>query len=216
MWPTTGSKYRLHREGDEADQYRHCSVIDDIGSTERTMKTLIAPALLLFLLSSFRFAVDATATRQELDIYEAVFRWQFVHNASALQQRAQLYFIAVGENDTDASDELLQRFAGHSPPVRKLSDSHRVQGQGIRDKKTGAKGVAFRATIMQWLSDTTVIVRGGYEEGELSASGNTYTVMKEHGQWHVTKDILDFISRTGEQRGMPTTYALRRRRVHER
>jgi hypothetical protein len=40
--------------------------------------------------------------------------------------------------------------------------------------------------------------------------------MKENGKWHVTKDTLEFISRTGETRGMQTTYALRRRRMHER
>jgi hypothetical protein len=71
-----------------------------------------------------------------------------------------------------------------------------VQGEGILDKQTGARGLVFRATITQWLSDNTVIVRGGYEEGELSASGNTYTLTKEDGTWKVTKDTLDFISRT--------------------
>ena len=172
--------------------------------TERTMKTFLATSLLLFLLCSFSVAGNDNATRQELDIYEAVFRWQFVHNASAQQQRAQVYFIAIGEKDTDPSDDFLQRFAGHDPPVRKWSDSHYVQGQGILDKKTGARGLAFHATITQWLSDNTVIVRGGYEEGELSASGNTYTVMKENGTWKVTKDTLDFISRNSEQRSMPT------------
>jgi len=180
-------------------------------AVERTIKT-IASVLLLLLFSSFSFAAEDIATSQELDIYEAVFRWQFVHNASAQQQRAQMYFIAVGEKDMDPSDELLQRFAGNIPPVRKLSDSHRVQGEGILDKKTGAKGLAFRATIMQWLFDNTVIVRGGYEEGDLSASVNTYTIMKEHGKWKVTNDTLELISHNGASQRIDRAPGKTRRR----
>jgi hypothetical protein len=39
-----------------------------------------------------------------------------------------------------------------------------------------------------------VKVEGGYYEGNLSSSGNTYTVKMENGKWAVTNDEMHWIS----------------------
>jgi len=155
---------------------------------------IIAYLFLLLTLISLGVAADKVRETQDDDVYEAVFRWQFDHNASAQQKNAKVYFLGVGEKANDPSDAFMKRFTDHKPPVRKASASHYVRGKGIVDKKTGDKGLAFRATSIKWLSDAEVEVRGGYYEAELSASGNTYTVRKEKGKWKVTKDKREWIS----------------------
>ena len=157
------------------------------------MKT-IAQLILLLTLASVGFAADKARQSQEDDIREAVFRYQFDHNASGQQKSAKVYFLGVGEKATDPSDEFMKRFVDHKPPVRKASASHFVRGKGMLDKKTGESGLAFRAQSIKWISDTEVEVSGGYYEAELSSSGNTYTVKKESGKWKVTKNTMSWIS----------------------
>ncbi|HLX95794.1 MAG TPA: hypothetical protein VKU37_08625 [Verrucomicrobiae bacterium] len=155
---------------------------------------IIAQFFLLFAFTSLVLAADRARESQVDDIREAVLRYQFDHNASGQQKTAKVYFIGVGEKATDPSDDLIKRFADHKPPVRKASASHYVQGKGILDKKTGEQGLAFNVGNIKWISDTEVEVYGGYYEGNLSSSGNTYTVKKESGKWIVTKDKIDWIS----------------------
>jgi hypothetical protein len=154
----------------------------------------IAHLFLLFAFTSLGVADEKARQGQDDDIREAVFRYQFDHNASGQQKTAKVYFLGVGEKATDPSDDFMKRFANHKPPVRKASASHFVRGKGLLDKKTGERGLAFRNTLIKWISDTEVEVSGGYYEAELSSSGNTYTVQKENGKWKVTKSKMNWIS----------------------
>jgi hypothetical protein len=115
-----------------------------------------------------------------LAICEAVFRYQFEHNASGAQQNAAAYFLSI--NRQDAPTELLDRFAGHSPPV-KPGSQFRI-GNGLK----------FRIDTLVWLDEATVEVEGGYYEGGLSASGNTYVLRRQKGSWRVIKRRLGWIS----------------------
>lgn len=154
----------------------------------------IAHLFLFFAFASLGVAADKARQGQDDDIREAVFRYQFDHNASGQQQTAKVYFLRVGEKATDPSDELMKRFADHQPPVRKASAAHFVRDKGLFDKKTGEQGLAFRAAAIKWISDTEVEVSGGYYEAELSSSSNTYIVKKENGKWKVTQDKMKLIS----------------------
>ncbi len=129
---------------------------------------------------------------QEDDIREAVFRYQFEHNASGQQKQAAVYCLSIGEN-ADPSDEFMRRFAEYKTPVRKRSECD-VGRLGVVDKNTHKRGLVFRVDSMNWISGTEVEARGGYFEGGLSASGNTYTVRKRLGKWGVTEDKMNWIS----------------------
>jgi hypothetical protein len=88
----------------------------------------------------------------------------------------------------------MARFAGHKPPVRKFSDCRiKDDGEVVR-KHSGKAGLLFMTASITWLSDTTVTVDGGYYEGNVSSSGNIYTVSKESGVWKVVKDQMTVIS----------------------
>ncbi|MGO8925829.1 MAG: hypothetical protein ACLQU3_02885 [Limisphaerales bacterium] len=152
-------------------------------------------SLFLFLaFASVSVGADPARQRQEDDIREAVFRWQFDHNVSGQQKKAKVYFLSVGEKYGDPSDEFIKRFADNKPPVRKRSECTADAGKGVLDKKTGEQGLIFNVTSIKWSSDTEVEVEGGYYEAGLSASGNIYTVKKEKGKWKVTKDKMGWIS----------------------
>jgi hypothetical protein len=137
---------------------------------------------------------DKNRASQEDDIREAVFRWQFNHNASGQQWTASAYFLEVNQGDGEPSDEFMRRFADHKPPARKKSACRTSFREGVVDKKTGGKGLIFSVTSMIWISDTEVVVAGGYYEANLSASWNTYTLKKDKGKWKVTNDKLEGIS----------------------
>jgi hypothetical protein len=145
--------------------------------------TAIVRLLCLFALATVSLAADTTPLIEEDDIREAVFRYQFDHNASGLQKSAKGYFLAIGEKGADPSDEFMKRFAHHKPPVHKASAW-----------RTENKGLFFRVTSIVWISDAEVKVAGGYYEGNVSSSGNTYTLKKEAGNWQVTRDEMGSIS----------------------
>lgn len=131
--------------------------------------------------------------KAEDDIREATFRYQFLHNASGLQQKADVYFLSLGGKDRDPSDEFMKRFADHKPPVKKVSQSA-GRMEGVRDKATGGRGLIFRVEAIKWVSDTEVTVSGGYYEGGLSSSGNSYHLKKQKDKWVVEKSEMHWIS----------------------
>jgi hypothetical protein len=159
-------------------------------------------ALLLFALSSCGDMGTPPSVERSLDdIREAVFRYQFLHNVSGLQQRAGAYFIGLyvtGDLNlpvhyVDPSDNLLARFAGNTPPVKKASEST-YSVQGVFDLRTGARGLLFRIESIKEIDPDQVEVTGGYFEAGLSASGNVYTVTRTNDRWTVVKDSLIWIA----------------------
>ena len=130
------------------------------------------------------------ATRQppprsvaEPDVLEAVFRYQFEHNASGIQQNAEKYCLALaGGERLDA--EFLRRFAGNQPIVVAADQCDRQSGRNL----------FFQAKIEQWESDREALVRGGYFEGNLSSSRETFRVVWEDGRWVVRDPRMEVIS----------------------
>ena len=76
-----------------------------------------------------------TLTNEEGDIYEAVFRHQFPHNASATQQSAGSYFIQI--QGADPSDAFLQRFSGQTPLVKRASEARHARDSALAQETFG-------------------------------------------------------------------------------
>lgn len=140
-------------------------------------------------------ANDAAHLRQEDDIREAVFRYQFDHNASGQQKSAHDYFLAIGDKNADPSDAFMKRLAHNKPAVRKASACRVDPSGSVVNKRTGKHGLLFRIGSITWISDTEVKVWRGYDETNPSSSGSTYTVKKDSGKWIVAKDQMEVISR---------------------
>ncbi|MEO6196425.1 MAG: hypothetical protein ABIS20_25680 [Thermoanaerobaculia bacterium] len=122
-------------------------------------------------------------SRATNDIAEAVFRYQFRHNASSLQERADRYCLSLpGEQSPDAA--FLQRFDGNTPQVVSVDECRRKSG----------KNLLFRIQKLDWRSDDEVWVSGGYWEGNLSSSGESYRVHRKDGKWVVDGARMQAIS----------------------
>lgn len=119
----------------------------------------------------------------EADIAEAVFRYQFDHNASAIRQEADHYCLSLpGERSPDA--DFLHRFDGNHPPVLSADRCERRAGHDL----------FFRVQRLDWRSDTEVWVSGGYWEGNLSSSKEAYRVRFKNGKWVVDGARMEAIS----------------------
>jgi len=119
----------------------------------------------------------------ETDIADAVFRYQFEHNASAIQQQADHYCLSLpGERSPGA--DFLHRFDGNHPPVRRADECQRGSGHDL----------FFRVQRLDWRSDTEVWVSGGYWEGNLSSSKESYRVRFKNGKWVVDGARMEAIS----------------------
>ncbi len=162
----------------------------------------VVPLLFIFMAGCVSSATDAARLIQEDNIREAVFRYQFDHNASGQQKKATVYCLSVGKGRSDPSEDFMRRFADHKPPVRKVSECQINPYKGVLDKHTGAPGLAFRITRLTWISDTEAEVEGGCYEAGLSSSGNTYTVVKQHGTWKVSSDRMNWISQSLKPRSL--------------
>jgi hypothetical protein len=126
----------------------------------------------------------------------AVFRYQFDHNASGQKTNAGVYCLSlslVGQEELDPSDELVVSFTAHEPPVKKRSQCEISIG-GVFDRQTSRQGLMFYIDQIKRTSETEAVVTGGYYEGGLSGSGNSYHVVRRGDEWIVTGDQMLFIS----------------------
>lgn len=133
-----------------------------------------------------------TKAEREWDVREALFRYQFEHNASGGQQSVGTYFLEVNGEDPPA--EFVARFAGHEPPVEAASHAIASADEGVRHRERGGDGLIFRQQGLRWIGDRKAEVDGGYYEAGLSSSGNTYTVEWKGGRWVVTDVLARWIS----------------------
>jgi hypothetical protein len=118
--------------------------------------------------------------KEILDICEALFRYQFTHNASGQQQNAPAYYLSIYE--TDPPKDLIERFQNSKPPVNIGSEF-----------KIGS-GLKFEINSINRLNKNNVVIEGGYYAGPLGSSGNTYHLQKTNGVWKVISDKINAFS----------------------
>jgi hypothetical protein len=126
-------------------------------------------------------------------VREATFRYMFGKNASGQKQSARVYCLEV-ENSADPSAAFLARFKNVAPHVTRASACDASADKGVIEKSSGKQGLIFRVDTIIWVDDDHAEVGGGYYEAGLSASGNTYYLERKNGAWHVTKDVMHWIS----------------------
>jgi hypothetical protein len=131
-----------------------------------------------------------------LDAAEALYRHQIASNASGGQRNVALLCLGAGPTPDRLSDPpaaLLARFAGDKPSVRGIS-ACRWDDTHWADRSTGAHALVHYVTGLDCPSAGRCTGRGGYLEGNLSASGNRYELERRNGRWQVTGDVMEWIS----------------------
>lgn len=183
----------------------------------RIIKPILIVGVLLSMLASLILHVSQGKHRADEDnIREVVFRYQFEHNYSGLQKKADAYYLSLedygntpADSDTilgrlmvlaksfgkskEPSQTFVLRFQGHNPPVKRLSECI-VDGEGVKNPKTGRRGLIFTIGNIKWINDNEVEVTGGYYEGGMSSSGVTYKVQRKNSKWKVISEKLNWIS----------------------
>ncbi|HEY0554749.1 MAG TPA: hypothetical protein VGG20_10820 [Thermoanaerobaculia bacterium] len=141
------------------------------------MKHLASLALLLLLTACASAGPPPSPEAQiaaASDIAEVVFRYQFQHNASTLQQGAERFCLLLPD-ERSPDEAFLRRFDGNSPPVV----------AGSRCERKAAGDLFFRVQRLDWQGDDEVWVRGGYSEGTLRSSVESFRVLRRNGRWTV-------------------------------
>jgi hypothetical protein len=143
----------------------------------------IAVGTLLVGLAIAGYLAYATRTvslsDEECDICEAVLRHQIFHSAAAGRGTATAYVEVQGLNPDSA---FLNRFEGHKPPVKPAWRYWR------------GRGVLYMIGEINRTGDDSAEVYGGYYESGLSASGNTYYLVRKGSKWVVEGDQLHWIA----------------------
>jgi hypothetical protein len=131
---------------------------------------------------------------KELQIQQAVFRYQFGHNAAA--NKYEIFCIAIREGKTasDAPAKLIQGLNDATHKVVKSSDCNENEGNGVTERASGKPALMLNVGQVEWLATDEVVVEGGYYEASLSSSGNTYRLKKISGAWRVVQDQMNWIS----------------------
>jgi hypothetical protein len=101
---------------------------------------------LLLLASCTTHQLITPDPKKELDIQEAVFRYQFPEEASGVKNTEYTYFLSIDDRK-DPSPLLLSRFKDEKPPVKAVSRatfSTRLEDEiGVRDPDNNNPGVVF-------------------------------------------------------------------------
>ena len=143
------------------------------------------------------------AGEAEAAVTEAVFR-----HLLRPSRDGTAYFLSVGgPDDHDPDDAFMERFSGHQPPVKPVSEatlSGAAQpgsalaaapfpGQVI-DRRTGQPGLILRVSRLTWLSESEARVEASTFAHGLAARGLLYHVAREGGRWVVGEGVLDWIA----------------------
>jgi hypothetical protein len=121
-----------------------------------------------------------TWATDELDICEAVFRYEFQKFDSWRHRNAQAYFISIPAGDP--ASEFLSRFKNHTPPIKPGSEFQM------------GKGLAFKIDKIKWSNKNGVKVSGGYYENPVAAYGIIYTVVRKNGKWVVEQEEMQWLA----------------------
>ena len=157
-----------------------------------------APAIIcLALISCASSNFHGLRSGAEIDVQEAVFRYQFIHNYSGKKADWPVYFLSLADR-MDPSNGLLARFSNNSPPVKVVSKSIISQKPedkaAVVDVETGKHGIVFTIRSMKWQNNNTATVQVDYYVGNLNGAVNRYLVSYKKGKWVVIYDRLIVIS----------------------
>jgi len=127
----------------------------------------------------------------------AVFRYLVGHNASAAQAGVSFVCLEIrqGRQARDPSPFIMAAMSGlamRAVPGSACESS--ADGVFLKSDSAKARGLVFRTEQVE-IDGNKATVTGGYFEAGLSASGNIYTLARQHdGSWLVTDDKMQWIS----------------------
>jgi hypothetical protein len=146
---------------------------------------------------------DPLAGEAEAAVTEAVFRYLLRPRRDETS-----YFLSVGApDDHDPDDAFMERFAGHQPPVRLVSEatlagatqlgpnaSPALFPGRVIDRRTGQPGLILRVSRLTWLGESEARVEASTFAHGLAAIGYLYHAAREGDRWAIREVVLDWIA----------------------
>ncbi len=134
---------------------------------------------------------------EDLEIAEALFRYQFEHSCMVKEMRSPVdhYFLAVGDGQ-DPPAELMERPSGHSPRIWPISKSTNRLDSGLpaQHVEHGGSGLIFWIERITWIDEDSVEVEATDFQSGASAAEGTYDLEKQEGRWICTEFHLESYS----------------------
>lgn len=129
----------------------------------------------------------ASSSEGETAAQAAVFRYIFTSNSAALKDRAATYCIDTGSavSPRDPKPDLLSLLSDVRPAVQPISACR--TGERVIDG-VGRPALLFHLETTECDGITTCLFRGGYYEGNLSASSAIYRARLIDGHWQVSQE----------------------------
>ena len=128
---------------------------------------------------------DSSAKSQELDILEAVFRYQIEHCYSTLPDK--VFFLSY--TGADPSDDLINRFKADRVSIRKRSEM-----AGFYQDRKDQNGILLNVSGIEPKIGAVVNVKGACRIGMLEGSSSMYELVKRGNKWKVKRVRLLGIS----------------------
>ena len=125
----------------------------------------------------------------ELDILEAVFRYQLGHNEPG-DPKPERFLLSLFEGKDalkDPPDELLVRFRGNVPSVEPVSDAGSSIGLDVHGNYDTGGAVVLHLDEIRHTAQNTAEVLGSYFSARW-ASVHAYVVERRSGRWVVVRD----------------------------
>ncbi|MDQ7824416.1 MAG: hypothetical protein RDV48_16565 [Candidatus Eremiobacteraeota bacterium] len=157
-------------------------------------KAFLSIVLCLFFTVAFPMPGAASPSRQKDidDIIEAVFRSQIKGFSS--WKEVKVFFLSL--YGKDPRDDIMKRFQGNIPPVKKVSKSSCQKEMPCQqfDKETGEKGIVFYISSIRFISTSRAEVDGGYHKDGLASDWGVFFMVKKRSKWVVEKHRQDIVS----------------------
>lgn len=136
---------------------------------------------------------ESTWPSEADNIREAVFLYLINHWQEINEQLIYFLDFGLGGEHKDPSNEFIYRFKNNVFTVKRVS-SCKIQTSGVKDKKTGKKGIVLQVRSIKWISDNEVKVEAGYYLNGLGIEHSIYDLRKENGKWVVKDKRIQFQS----------------------
>jgi len=166
---------------------------------------LILLILLPFLLSCQHMPAGTPKTRQEQedDIREAMFRYLFKQVALTQTQQAHAFYLAIYDTwkyDTkDPDTNLMKRFIGDAPPVKKASQCTTEVETGLifprnsvpsyTDKTPSNWGIIFIVGNIEWITEDIVVADGNYQKSWERSTYRICLLERKNSRWFIMSGI---------------------------